>query len=102
MIGLECLDNIQLCVETVIKENIPGDLIETGVWRGGACILMRAILKAYTDSTRTVWVADLFAGLSPLTLRTTLPMPIRNSTLTESISVYLGKKSRRTSVGMAC
>jgi hypothetical protein len=65
MIGLKRLDNIQFCVESVIKHRIPGDLIETGVWRGGACIFMRAILKAYGDTTRTVWLADSFAGLPP-------------------------------------
>jgi O-methyltransferase len=63
MIGLQRLDNLQFCVETVINDGIPGDLIETGVWRGGACIFMRAILKAYGENTRTVWVADSFAGL---------------------------------------
>lgn len=63
MIGTMRLDNLQHCVETVIREDIPGDLIETGVWRGGACILMRAIVKACGDTSRTVWVADSFAGL---------------------------------------
>lgn len=63
MIGLKRLDNIQFCVERIIKDGIPGDLIETGVWRGGACIFMRAILKAYGDTARTVWLADSFAGL---------------------------------------
>ncbi len=42
---------------------MPGDLIETGVWRGGATIFMRAVLKAYGDTSRTVWVADSFQGL---------------------------------------
>src|SRR5947209_8438538 len=65
MIGLKRLDNLQFCIESVIKGNIPGDLIETGVWRGGACIFMRAVLKAYGDRTRSVWVADSFAGLPP-------------------------------------
>jgi O-methyltransferase len=59
------LDNIKDCVETVIRDGIPGDLIETGVWRGGACIFMRAILKAYNVTTRTVWLADSFRGLPP-------------------------------------
>lgn len=63
MIGIKRLDNIQLCVETVIKEGIPGDLIETGVWRGGACIFMRAILAAYSVTDRRVFVADSFEGL---------------------------------------
>jgi hypothetical protein len=65
MIGLKRLDNLQFCVETAINDGIQGDLIETGVWRGGACIFMRSILKAYGDTTRTVWVADSFAGLPP-------------------------------------
>jgi len=65
MIGLRRLENIQFCVETSIKDGIPGDLIETGVWRGGACIFMRAILKAYGDTKRIVWLADSFDGLPP-------------------------------------
>lgn len=61
LIGMKRLNQLQKAVETVLSENIPGDLIETGVLRGGACIFMRAILKAY-QSERTVWVADSFAG----------------------------------------
>ena len=67
MIGWKRLNNLQHCIESVLRDRVPGDLIETGVWRGGACIFMRAILKAYADETRTVWVADSFAGLPPPT-----------------------------------
>lgn len=63
MIGLKRLDNIQFCVETVLRESIPGDIIETGVWRGGASILMRAILAAHNVQNRRVFVADSFQGL---------------------------------------
>ncbi len=63
MIGLKRLDNLQHCVETALYENIPSDLVETGVWRGGACIFMRAILAAYNETDRKVYVADSFAGL---------------------------------------
>lgn len=63
MIGIKRMDNIQFCVEDVLNKNVPGDLIETGVWRGGSCIFMRAILAAYEDTDRTVWVADSFQGL---------------------------------------
>jgi hypothetical protein len=63
MLPLARLDNLQFCVESVIKEGIPGDLIETGVWRGGATIFMRGILKAYGSADRRVWVADSFEGL---------------------------------------
>lgn len=62
MIGLKRLENIQFCVEDVLANNIPGDFIETGVWRGGATIFMRAVLKAYGIKDRIVWVADSFEG----------------------------------------
>lgn len=65
MVGMRRLDNLQECVTDVIRRGVPGDLIETGVWRGGATILMRAVLKAYGDTARTVWVADSFEGLPP-------------------------------------
>jgi O-methyltransferase len=64
-LSIDRLDNIQHCVETVVRDGVSGDLIETGVWRGGACIFMRAILKACGDNTRTVWLADSFEGLPP-------------------------------------
>lgn len=63
MIGLDGLNNIQACLEDVIKNNIPGDCIETGVWRGGSVIFMRAILKENNITDKTVWVADSFEGL---------------------------------------
>lgn len=63
MIGLRRMDNIQRCVEAVLRDDVPGDLIETGVWRGGATIFMRGVLKAYGDTTRIVWAADSFEGL---------------------------------------
>jgi O-methyltransferase len=63
MVGLKRLDNLEVCITDVLRRGVPGDLIETGVWRGGASIFMRAILKAYGDRQRTVWLADSFQGL---------------------------------------
>jgi cephalosporin hydroxylase len=63
MTGLRRLDNVQQCVIDVLRNGVPGDLIETGVWRGGTTIFMRAILEAYSDPDRCVWVADSFQGL---------------------------------------
>jgi O-methyltransferase len=63
MIGKRRLENLRYCVETVLKEDVPGDCIEAGVWRGGACIFMRAILEAHGDVTRNVWCADSFEGM---------------------------------------
>lgn len=63
MIGLKRLDNLHECIVNVLRGGVPGDLIETGVWRGGATIFMRGALKAYRDTSRTVWVADSFRGV---------------------------------------
>lgn len=63
MVGRARLDNVRRCLESVIADDVPGDVIETGVWRGGASILMRAVLKAHDDPQRRVWVADSFQGL---------------------------------------
>jgi len=65
MVGRLRLDNVQQCVEQALAQQVPGDLIETGVWRGGVTILMRALLKVHDVRDRTVWVADSFQGLPP-------------------------------------
>jgi O-methyltransferase len=67
LIGRKRLDNIQNCIECIIDENVPGDLIETGIWRGGATIFMRGVLAAYGITDRVVWAADSFEGLPPPT-----------------------------------
>ena len=65
MIGAKRMLQLQQSAEYVIERGVPGDFIETGVWRGGACILMRAVLLAWGVTDRTVWLADSFAGLPP-------------------------------------
>jgi O-methyltransferase len=65
MIGLKRLDNIQQCIEDVVASGVPGDLIETGVWRGGAAIFMCAVLRVLGADDRLVWAADSFEGLPP-------------------------------------
>src|SRR5581483_5755679 len=63
MIGLRRMDNVEMCVRRVIEDDVPGDLIETGVWRGGATIFMRGILRAFDVTDRKVFVADSFQGV---------------------------------------
>lgn len=73
MVGLERLENIHDLLERVHTEQVPGDVIETGVWRGGVCIFMRAFLLAYGVTDRKVWVADSFEGI-PVTDESSHPM----------------------------
>ena len=65
MIGLLRLNCIEECTTIALRDCVPGDLLEVGVWRGGAAIFMRALLFALGDDTRSVWVADSFEGLPP-------------------------------------
>jgi len=67
MIGAKRMRNLRNECERVIKEGVPGDFMETGVWRGGACIMMRAVLKAHGIAGRRVIAADSFQGLPPPT-----------------------------------
>ncbi len=69
MIGLKRLDNVRACVEKVLEDGVAGDIIETGVWRGGCAIFMRGILAAHGVKDRNVWLADSFAGLPEPDLR---------------------------------
>jgi hypothetical protein len=65
MIGVKRLANVRLLAEDVINNHVAGDFMETGVWRGGACIMMRAVVAAYGAEDRRVWLADSFEGLPP-------------------------------------
>jgi O-methyltransferase len=63
MVGRKRLQNLLDCLDTIRRDKVPGDLAETGAWRGGACILMRGFLEAWGITDKTVWVADSFEGL---------------------------------------
>ena len=65
MVGLRRLENLRELMQQVIDEDIPGDFIETGVWRGGCCILMRGVLAANAITDRKVYALDSFGGLPP-------------------------------------
>jgi len=45
MIGQRRLDNVHDLLERVLRQRIPGDFIETGVWRGGVTIFAAAFFK---------------------------------------------------------
>lgn len=69
MVGVNRLRNLRDLYEKVRVENIPGDLFEAGVWKGGASIYLRGLLEAFGDSSRCVWVADSFSGFSKVNFK---------------------------------
>ena len=62
LIGYKRLNNIHFCIENILKHDIEGDFIETGVYRGGATIFMAYLNKHY-NLNKKVFVADSFKGL---------------------------------------
>lgn len=70
MVGHQRLDNVQHCIEEILTRNVPGDLVETGVWRGGVTIFMRALLRAHGVTDRLIWAADSFEGMPVPTSQT--------------------------------
>lgn len=64
MVSWAGIQNLIYCIDNTIKDNIDGDFIETGVWRGGICILAKSAYKYYRTNKK-VFVADSFKGLPP-------------------------------------
>ena len=79
------LDNIRQCTEYVLQNNIPGDFLEAGVWRGGGCIFMSGCLRAFEIFNRRVWVADSFEGLPEPDATRTKEVEFHNSPLMQKI-----------------
>merc|ERR1711862_265729 len=66
MTGWKRLDNVWKLLKSVVDDNIPGDYIETGVWRGGSSVFARAVLASMDEQhKRRSYVCDSFAGLPP-------------------------------------
>ncbi|MFD0267528.1 TylF/MycF family methyltransferase [Streptomyces sp. NPDC127106] len=63
MVGLKRVRNVRDLLDRVVADGVPGDFIETGVWRGGVCIFARGYLKAHGITDRNVWLADSFEGI---------------------------------------
>ena len=67
MIGTEGLENIRDLLQKVFTQKIEGGFLEAGVWRGGASIFAKAMVEAYGQTSRHVWVCDSFQGLPKAT-----------------------------------
>lgn len=71
--SVAAMNHLETVVEAIIRDNIEGDVLEAGTWRGGLSIWMAAVLQAHTlygdastpKKKRVVWVADSFQGVPP-------------------------------------
>jgi len=63
MAGSKRMLNVHELIDQITANSIPGDFVETGVWRGGVCIYVAGIFKAENILDRQIWVCDSFDGL---------------------------------------
>jgi hypothetical protein len=78
--GRAMLESLHELLNDVLDHNVPGDFIETGVWKGGMVVFMRGVLRARGCRDRRVWVADSFQGL---------PKPNPHTHLKDALFWYL-------------
>lgn len=50
-------------VEYIVKNDIAGNLVECGVWKGGSCMLIAKTLKLFGDSNRKIYLYDTYEGM---------------------------------------
>ncbi|WP_460204269.1 TylF/MycF/NovP-related O-methyltransferase [Scytonema sp. NUACC21] len=63
MTSVEALFALYTAMNYVLDRNIPGDIVECGVWRGGSALLAALILKARNVSDRKLYLYDTFQGM---------------------------------------
>ena len=51
-------------VKYIVDNELEGDFVECGVWKGGSCMIMAGELLKKGDSTRQIWMYDTFEGMS--------------------------------------
>jgi hypothetical protein len=64
MTSVERMYALYQAVGHVVRQGIPGDLVECGVWKGGSAMVMALTLQALGDTGRRIWLYDTFAGMT--------------------------------------
>ncbi len=63
MTSKEALFALYTSINYVLDREIPGDIVECGVWRGGSSLLAALIMKARKVSDRKLYLYDTFQGM---------------------------------------
>lgn len=64
MTGVERIASLIEAVDYVTEMQIPGDIVECGVWRGGSMMAIALTLLARGDRSRSLYLYDTFEGMS--------------------------------------
>ena len=64
MTTVERMFSLYQAVKYIEENNIAGDFVECGVWKGGSCMMMAYMLKNLKNSSRKIYLYDTFEGMS--------------------------------------
>src|SRR5258708_36566846 len=62
-VSTDALVDVANLVRVILKQNIPGDFVECGVWKGGTAFLMAELLRQAGVHDRKVWLFAAFEGI---------------------------------------
>lgn len=62
MTSAERMYAIFQAIQFIVRADIPGDLVECGVWRGGSMMVAAKTLLTLGDLTRKLWLYDTYEG----------------------------------------
>lgn len=88
MSSMARLVNTLKACQYVVHNNIPGDFVECGVWRGGNGILAQKVFKLL-NSKRKVWMFDTFEGMTAPT-----DLDVEQHTQVEAKREFLSKQTK--------
>jgi hypothetical protein len=82
-------------VEYVIKNNIEGDFVECGVWKGGSSMVIAKTLQKFGVTDRKIWMYDTYEGMSE---------PTENDKDNTGVSadILLAQSSKREATSVWC
>jgi O-methyltransferase len=64
MTNAERIAAVVHAVRHIVQCDIPGAIVECGVWRGGSTMAAALALKEFGDESREIFLYDTFAGMS--------------------------------------
>lgn len=65
MTSQERLSAVISSVRYLVRNEIPGDIVECGVWRGGSMMAAALALRLFGDTSRSLHLFDTFEGMPP-------------------------------------
>lgn len=95
MTSHERLIALSRAVDYIVEQDIPGDIVECGVWRGGSMMLAAQRLMQHKSQSRNLFLFDTFEGM-------TEPTNSDKDHSGESAADLLRKDNKENEAGIWC